>query len=162
MLGYIALKQHDPKTAESELKRAVALDPKNPDPLIYLGQLFADAGRDEEAEAAMRKSIALSQKNSGPDDVLISRAHYVLGRLLLKKGRKEEGEKELEISKDLRDRERPSNQAPDAGPDPKGHKFSEAANFSEGKEGVLCDASQHVSPDLLKQAWRVTQEDKPS
>jgi len=58
MLGYIALKQHDPKTAESELNRAVALDPKNRDPLVYLGQLFADAGRDEEAAAHHEEWLA--------------------------------------------------------------------------------------------------------
>ena len=162
MLGYIALKQHDPKTAESELKRALSLDPKNPDPLIYLGQLFADAGRDEDAETAMRKAIALSQKNAGPDDVLISRAHYVLGRLLLKKGRKEEGEKELEISKDLRDRERPSNQAPDPGPDPKGHKFAEAGNLSEGNDVALPGAPKPASPELLKQAQALDEDLKLS
>jgi tetratricopeptide (TPR) repeat protein len=160
MLGYIALKRHDPKTAESELKRAVALDPKNPDPLVYLGQLFADAGRDEEAETTMRKSIALSQV--GPDDVLISRAHYVLGRILLKKSRKEEGQKELEISKDLRDRERPSDQPRDPSRDPKGHKFAEAGNFSEENDVALPGAPKPASPELLKQAQALDEELKIS
>ena len=156
MLGYIALKQHDPKTAESELNRAVALDPKNRDPLVYLGQLFADTGRDEEAEAAMRKAIAQSQ--SGPDDILISRAHYVLGRLLLKKGRNEEGQRELEISKDLRDRKRPSDQSPDPAPDRKGRKFAEAGNSSEGNDGVVPGAPKPASPEVLKQALALDEE----
>lgn len=161
LLGYIALKQHDPKTAESELKRAVTLDPKNPDPLVYLGQLLADAGRDEEAESAMRNAIALS-RNAGQDDILISRAHYVLGRLLLKRDRKEEGQKELEISKDLRDRERPPGQLPGPVPEPKGRKFTEGGYFSEGNDVALSGAPRPPSPDLLKQARALDEELTPS
>jgi tetratricopeptide (TPR) repeat protein len=161
LLGYIALKQHDPKTAEAELNRAAALDPKNPDPLVYLGQLFADAGRNEEAETTLRKAIALGQ-NAVPDDVLISRAHYILGRILLTKGRREEGQKELEVSKDLRDSMRPTDHSPDAAPDSKGQKFAEAANFSEGKDAALPDASQPASPELLKQAHALDEELKLS
>src|SRR6202158_826963 len=157
LLGYIALKQHDPKTAETELKRAAALDPQNPDPLVYLWQLFGDAGRNEEAETTMRKAIALGQK-AGTDDVLIGRAHYVLARILLTKGQKEEGQKELEASKELRDRMRPTNEAPDS----KGHKFAEAANFSEGKDATLPDAPKPASPELLHQAQALDEELKPS
>src|SRR5437660_2812960 len=42
LLGYILLKQRNLKEAENELTRAAALEPQNPDPLIYLGQLYAD------------------------------------------------------------------------------------------------------------------------
>jgi tetratricopeptide (TPR) repeat protein len=111
LLGYIALKQHDAKAAEGDLLRATQLDPKNPDPLIYLGQIYADADRDAEAEAMLRKAIGLSNNlsstlssNSSPTDYLIGRAHYVLGRVLLKTNRREEGEKELAASQTIRDR----------------------------------------------------------
>jgi tetratricopeptide (TPR) repeat protein len=103
LLGYIAMKQHDDKTAEADLLRASHLDPRNPDPLIYLGQIYSDAGKDQEAEAMLRKAISLSA-NSSPNDYLIGRAHYVLGRLLLKAGKREEGEKELLASQNIRDR----------------------------------------------------------
>jgi tetratricopeptide (TPR) repeat protein len=103
LLGYIAMKQHDAKTAEGDLLRAAQLDPKNPDPLIYLGQIYADADRDAEAEVMLRKAIALSS-NSSPTDYLIGRAHYVLGRVLMKTNRREEGEKELAASQTIRDR----------------------------------------------------------
>jgi tetratricopeptide (TPR) repeat protein len=103
LLGYIAMKQHDAKTAEGDLLRAAQLDPKNPDPLIYLGQIYADADRDAEAEAMLRKAIALSS-NGSPTDYLIGRAHYVLGRVLMKTNRREEGEKELAASQTIRDR----------------------------------------------------------
>jgi tetratricopeptide (TPR) repeat protein len=102
LLGYIAMKGHDPKTAEDYLRKAADLDPKNPDPLIYLGQIYSDADRDAEAETTLRKAIRLSA-NSTPTDYLIGRAHYVLGRLLLKAGNKDEGEKELTASQTIRD-----------------------------------------------------------
>ena len=50
-LGNIALKRHNAEEAERELKRASELAPDNPDPLIYLGELYAGQSRPEEAEA---------------------------------------------------------------------------------------------------------------
>jgi tetratricopeptide (TPR) repeat protein len=103
LLGYIAMKQHNSHDAEGELSRSTALDPQNPDPFLYLGQLYADADRDAEAEAALRKAIALT-KDESRNDFQISRAHYVLGRILQHQGKREEGEKELLLSNDLRQR----------------------------------------------------------
>jgi tetratricopeptide (TPR) repeat protein len=103
LLGYIAMKSHDPKAAESELLRASSLESQNPDPLVFLGQLYADAGRDREAEVTVRKAIALTTDVSR-NDYQINRAHYVLARILLRTGRQEEAENELAVSKELRDR----------------------------------------------------------
>ena len=101
MLGYIAMKQHREADAERELKRAAELDPQNPEPLAYLGQMYADANRLPEAEAALRRSIALTKEVS-QNEYQVGRSHYVLGRLLLQTGRKEEGEKELKASQEAR------------------------------------------------------------
>ncbi|PYV89025.1 MAG: hypothetical protein DMG90_12565 [Acidobacteria bacterium] len=101
MLGYIAMKQHREAEAERELKRASELEPQNPEPLAYLGQMYADANRLPEAEAALRKSIALTKEVS-QNEYQVGRSHYVLGRLLLQTGRKEEGEKELKASQEAR------------------------------------------------------------
>jgi tetratricopeptide (TPR) repeat protein len=103
LLGYIAMKQRNFHQAEVELSRSTSLDPQNPDPLLYLGQMYADADRTAEAEAAMRKAIALT-KDEARNDFQISRAHYVLGRILQSKGKPEEGKKELLLSSDLRQR----------------------------------------------------------
>src|SRR5205814_754698 len=46
LLGYIAMKQHDTRRAESVLLQAAKLEPANPDPLIYLGQIYADSDRE--------------------------------------------------------------------------------------------------------------------
>lgn len=98
MLGYALLKQHDQKGAEVALQRAAVLDPQNADPWVYLGQLYSDSGRKPEAEAALRKAIAISKTGSAS----IDRAHYVLARILLDTGRREEGLKELEVFEKLR------------------------------------------------------------
>src|SRR5438876_3242876 len=101
MLGYIWWKQRNMKDAESELVRAASLDPQSPDPLVYLGQLYNDTDRMSEAEATLRKAIALTTDVSR-SEFQINRAHYVLGRILLQTGRRDEGEKELKISEEIR------------------------------------------------------------
>lgn len=102
LLGYIAMKQHNLKEAESELFRAATLEPQNPDPLVFLGQAYAEDGREAEAEATLRKAIALT-KDVSRNGYQINQVHYVLARILLRTGRKEEGEKEMALSKELRD-----------------------------------------------------------
>jgi tetratricopeptide (TPR) repeat protein len=93
-LGYSLLKQHDLKGAEAELTKAAALDTQNPDPWVYLGQLYAGDNRNKDAEAALRKAIALTKEGS-TDSAVPERAHYILARILLDTGRREEGLKEL-------------------------------------------------------------------
>jgi len=105
-LGNIALKRHNAEEAERELKRAAELAPDNPDPLIYLGELYAGQNRPAEAEAAMRQAIALTTDPSR-GGYQVHRAHYVLGRVLIQSGRREEGAKELKISAELRERTHP-------------------------------------------------------
>jgi tetratricopeptide (TPR) repeat protein len=105
-LGNIALKRHSAEEAERELKRAAELAPDNPDPLIYLGELYAGQSRPSEAEAAMRRAIALTTDPSR-GGYQIHRAHYVLGRVLIQSGRRDEGAKELKISAELRERTHP-------------------------------------------------------
>jgi len=105
-LGNIALKRRNVEEAERELKRASELAPDNPDPLIYLGELYAGQNRPVEAEAAMRKAIALTP-DASREAYQIHRAHYVLGRVLIQTGRRDEGAKELKISAALRERTHP-------------------------------------------------------
>jgi tetratricopeptide (TPR) repeat protein len=126
LLGYVAMKQRDAKTATTELLRSAELDPKNPDPLIYLGQIYSDDGRDAEAETMLRKAIALSGTGDSTD-YLIGRAHYVLGRLVLKAGKKDEGEKELALSQQIRDK----MNRPDTARDSKSKTDPELASVAE-------------------------------
>ena len=108
-LGNIALKQHHAEEAEKELKRASELAPDNPDPLIYLGEFYASQDRPQEAETAMRRAIALTS-DPARGGYQVHRAHYVLGRILVRTGRREEGAKELKLSAELRERTHPAAQ----------------------------------------------------
>ena len=143
LLGYIALRQQRFAEAEKELLRATQIDPRNPDPLISLGQLYTDKARDSEAETTLRKAIAVTTDISR-NEYQINRAHYLLGRILLRSGRKDEGAKELAISKELRDRAmRPQ--------ETQNQKFPELANLSE-KEEITATETILVSPETRKQA----------
>jgi tetratricopeptide (TPR) repeat protein len=155
LLGYIAMKQHDPKAAEGDLLRAAQLDPKNSDPLIYLGQIYADADRDPEAEAMLRKAIALSSNlssNGSPTDYLIGRAHYVLGRVLLKTNRREEGEKELAASQTIRDQMNRPNAARDSKTDLKTDLKTDSKKMSDPELASVSEDAPMSRPSAAAEA----------
>lgn len=105
MLGYIALQQHNLVEAEAELTRAIRLKPQDANALLHMAKVYSDTERLAESEATLRKVIAVSDPS--PDyRASVSRAHYMLGQLLQRTGRQEEGQKELrtfsELERDLR------------------------------------------------------------
>ena len=145
-LGNIALKQHRADEAEHELKRASELDPDNPDPLISLGEIYAGQNRPQEAEVAMRTAIALTSDLSRAG-YQINRAHYVLGRVLVQTGHREEGAKELQISAELRERTHPEvrNGAKDA-------EISRSAQQTEVHLDVHSDGEGPATKDQFSPA----------
>jgi tetratricopeptide (TPR) repeat protein len=154
MLGYIAFRQHDSKTAESELLRASQLDPQNPDPLAYLGQLYSDNHRGAEAETVLRKSIALTTDVSR-NEFQVGRSHYVLGRILLQTGRREEGEKELKASEEVRRQVK-------AGQEREEKSRENSASFRPEDDLSAASASTPVSRERLKKAEDYENELKPA
>jgi tetratricopeptide (TPR) repeat protein len=116
MLGFALLKQHDTAGAERESLQAISLNDHNPDPWVNLAQLYMESGRKPEAMNAARKAISLTQ-DASHNDYDISRAHYLLGRLLLEAGQREDGSKELAISEDLRKQRMQHQAAQQAGSD---------------------------------------------
>jgi tetratricopeptide (TPR) repeat protein len=99
-LGYIAMTQHRLPEAVDDLTHASKLDPNNPDNFLLLGQIYAELGRDVEAEAALRSAIAVTSDPS-VNHYQIRGAHYQLGRLLIQDGKIAEGKKEMQISEEL-------------------------------------------------------------
>ncbi len=99
-LGYIALTQHRVPEAEKSLKKASELDPNNPDNFLLLGQVYTQLHRTADAEAAYRRSIALTTDLSR-NHFQVQRAHYLLGRLLIEDGHPDEGKQQMEASADL-------------------------------------------------------------
>jgi tetratricopeptide (TPR) repeat protein len=99
-LGSIALTQHRLEDAETNLKRAASLDPRNPDNPLLLGQVYLQMKKLPEAEQAFRKAIELTTDLSR-NHYQIQRAHYLLGRVLLQMGRADEAKHEMQLSADL-------------------------------------------------------------
>jgi Flp pilus assembly protein TadD len=108
-LGYVALSQHRLQDAERDLTRAAELNPNDADVFMSLGQLYVETGRSEEAESALRKSIALTSDLSH-NNYQVQRAHYLLARLLLQTNRVDEGKKEMQLSQELLKLSAPHNQ----------------------------------------------------
>lgn len=99
-LGHLEAGQHKYAAAEKELLTAAALSPKDPDTFLYLGQLYAARNETAKAEAALRKSIALTTDVTRNHDQ-VQKAHYLLGRLLLKSGDRAAAQKQLQISQEM-------------------------------------------------------------
>lgn len=100
-LGVVCVMQRKWDEALPLLEKATRIQPDNPDPYFHLGQAYQSVERHEQAIAALRKSIALNPELSH-NDYQVATAHYRLGQSLMKTGRKEEGEKELQTAAELK------------------------------------------------------------
>jgi len=154
LLGYIAMKQQNPKEAESELVHAAKLEPQNPDPLVFLGYVYAEEDREAEAEATTRKAIALT-KDVSRNGYQINQVHYVLARILLRSGRKEEGEKEMALSKELRDRVAHPELA-------RKQKLTDFVNLKQGEPSRPDMPAAPASPEEQKEAQAYVNQLKPA
>jgi len=95
MLGYIAVQQSRWDEAEKELVRATALHPKDLQALLALGDTYMATKRPKDAEVMLRQALAIAGNQTSRE---ITRAHYLLGRILLAQpGHEEEGKKELAL-----------------------------------------------------------------
>ena len=102
MLGYIATKQSRWDEAEKELVRATALRPKSLQALLALGDTYMATHRPKDAEAILRRALAVAGNQTSME---ITRAHYLLGRILLAQpGHQDEGKRELALVAELQKR----------------------------------------------------------
>src|SRR5258708_7638115 len=122
------------------LQKTVLNQPTNPDPYIHLGQAYQATERYAEAIEALRKSIALNPSLSH-NEYQVATAHYRLGQSLLKAGQKEDAQKELQLSGELkskslqRDKERNELYLNAAGLHDQNNKFPEMV-----VEGVIAES----------------------
>jgi tetratricopeptide (TPR) repeat protein len=100
-LGVMDLEERDSPAAEQYLKKAAQLQPDNPDPFLYLGQVYFETNRPDLAIEALKKSIDLTTDPSR-NHYQVSKAHTMIGQVLLKMGKQEEAEVELKRSQELR------------------------------------------------------------
>jgi tetratricopeptide (TPR) repeat protein len=100
-LGIIYVIQRKWEPSVALLEKASRREPDNPDPYFHLGQAYQSLDQHEKAIAALRKSIALNPGLSH-NDYQVATAHYRLGQSLVKTGRQDEGERELQLAADLK------------------------------------------------------------
>lgn len=99
-LGKIAITRNNYPEAETYLKKAISLAPQNPDAYLYLGQMYFNTNRHEEAETALHQCIRLTTDVSR-NRYQVQKAHYLLGRILMKNGQPDAAHKEMETERDL-------------------------------------------------------------
>jgi tetratricopeptide (TPR) repeat protein len=97
--GVVAATENDHRKAVSHLLMAARLKPDSGDAYLFLGQSQAELG-DPAAEASLRRAIELT-RDAAQNSFQIKRAHYLLGRVLLKAGRRAEAEQELAVAREL-------------------------------------------------------------
>jgi tetratricopeptide (TPR) repeat protein len=101
-LGVIASVEGEHRRAVMHLSEATRLKPDLADAYLYLGQSQAELG-DPRAEASLRRAISMTADVSR-NAFQIKKAHFLLGRVLLKAGRRDEAERELALARELQGR----------------------------------------------------------
>jgi tetratricopeptide (TPR) repeat protein len=100
-LGLVCVVERNYEEGVRLLEKAAQLRPKNPGVFLFLGNAYHGVGQFEKAIECFRKSMALdpTMDRTNPQ---AAEAHFLLGQSLVRVGRTEEGEKELEIAKELK------------------------------------------------------------
>lgn len=102
-VGVVANSENDHEKAIRYLKKAIQLNSQKSEAYLFLAQSQLETGDLAEAERNLRQTALLEEKES--DNTAQSRrTHFLLGRLLVRTGRREEGEKELKIARELQER----------------------------------------------------------
>ncbi len=100
-LGIVSTIGRKWEAALGYLQKANRLQPNNPDPYFYLGQAYQGLQRHDQAIEMYSKSISLTP-DTKHNYFQVSNARYRLGQVLIKVGKTVEGQKELQISADLK------------------------------------------------------------
>jgi tetratricopeptide (TPR) repeat protein len=103
-LGYIDNVDQNYDASDRYLTVAAADKPDWPEPYLYMG-LNAYARHDnQKAEELLRKAIALTGDDKARNNYQIRRAYYVLGRICISSGRKDEGVSYTRIFSEMQDK----------------------------------------------------------
>ena len=98
--GVVASSVNEHAKAIGLLQEAIRLNPQITAAYLFLGQSQIELGDNAAAEKSLRRAIELTG-DAASNSYQIRRAHFLLGRLLIKTGQREEGAKELGIARDL-------------------------------------------------------------
>lgn len=132
-LGKIELTRKNYPEAETYLGKAISLSPTNPDAYLYLGQVFVETNQPDKAEEALRKCVALT-KDISRNRYQVQKAHYLLGRILMKQGKPEAAHAEMLTSRELADKTLSQDK-------------SRLAGLTDSPEPQTAEAAKDVSGD---------------
>lgn len=102
-LGKVQAQQRHYSEAETSLKKAIELDPQNPDPYLFLGQMYFETDRVDEAQGALQQCVQLT-RDASRNRYQVQQAHYLLGRILMKRGDQDAAHREMKIQRELADK----------------------------------------------------------
>ena len=103
-LGYIDNVDKNYEASDRYLKAAAADKPDWPEPYLYMGLNAYARHDDKQAEELLRKAIALTGDDKSRNNYQIRRAYYVLGRICISSGRKEEGVAYTKVFSEMQDK----------------------------------------------------------
>jgi tetratricopeptide (TPR) repeat protein len=97
--GVVASSENNHHKAIEFLQKAVEINPQSGEAYLFLGQSQVEINDLPNAEKNLRRAVEL--ESNGRKNTQTRRTHFMLGRLLLRTGRKEEGQKELIVAGQL-------------------------------------------------------------
>jgi tetratricopeptide (TPR) repeat protein len=100
-LGVMASIERQYDESDHYLRVASEISPASPEAWLYLGLNAYARKNNKQAELLLRKAIALAGDQVSEAHYLIRRGYFVLGRILLNSGRKEEAETYLQKARKL-------------------------------------------------------------
>lgn len=101
--GVVASSLSDHKKAILYFEKAIKANPQRGAAYLFLGQSQFESDDLPAAEKSLRQAITLS-KTDASNNFEARRTHFLLGRLLVRSGRRVEGEKELAKARELQER----------------------------------------------------------
>jgi tetratricopeptide (TPR) repeat protein len=103
-LGYIDNTDKLYDESDRYLKAAAADKPDWPEPYLYMGLNAFARKDDKKAEELLRKAIELTGNDKSRNNYQIRRAYYVLGRICIQSGRKDEGVGYTKVFSEMQDK----------------------------------------------------------
>ena len=103
-LGYIDSTEKNYDASDRYLSVAAADKPDWPEPFLYMGLNAYGNHDNKQAEALLRKAIALTGDDYARNNYQIRRAYYVLGRICIQSGRKDEGVSYTKLFSDMQEK----------------------------------------------------------
>ena len=133
-LGYIESGDNNFEVSDRYLRVAAEAKPDWPEPWLYMGINAFGRSDTQHAEEYMRKAIALTGNDLTRNNYQIRRAYYILGRILIQRGEKEEGAADVKLFKEMEEKNMEmSRQATPAG--------ASGATSSKARAGMRSEPS---------------------